>query len=952
MNLFIPKRLCAWIEKDHRDGPADTGRAICRVSLREKKREVRDRRSLSSLVEASCKSKNKGRPWKALAALLLIVGTATLSVACGQGVTPTPKPTVPVSGQTGQAAPAETTVGESADWSLLPARTMSISAGKSERIDPANGAELTLPLGILPEGDNAQLVVSDPNPELRRELEAMFQQVSPFYSLKAQGESDGAGVAQFSLPVTKGSFYLLELFDGKYVALTPLEASSGKFSFSVPVHSGLTSGGNDSFAFEGTYSFSVVSNTSVSQAPSGVVPIVFRHEQSDPRDCGISRDVVQDGYMKNPRSVITSVCRRNPANTVRVLYYPQDTPKVTSDQADQVVNTVEKIMSTYEKEGFSAADLKNSGYRVNIAVKKGKGDPYYSPGNGTIYVPEDSLGAAALDEELAHECAHWVQDDSYNMTAAYIKSKTGVSTADTWWLENSAEYMVTLYKPEYLEQNLRTYGATSPRDHNTPFQVAPNEWNDQLYVHLQLLKVFICENPSVCPLSEARFKEAINKGEYPFDSDAVDKVSKNLGEYARYLLGASPQQANAAVPLTGAVASGIGYGEFVRPKLEKGAYSFDFSGYEPQMRKDIRDNVAEVNVEAPIEKGGVYPLVLDLPANADVVGAPSVIEIEPGTPFYYREGDGEIQYDPGTKKLVLGPVHNTLGLNKIRIVAVAADGPKVFKARVHPVDLEGDWVFQYESLINNGLQCEVQGSGSGNGGIDLSSFPAYVSYATSIPAAVTGTYKRDPQGSTYSWTDDPSTDHSFMTDSNGTTLLVIKGSSLVDGKGVVVDSLLSIPPPKQAGLPWQGLKMGLISSASLALLVFPMRKKNKAGAGLICLALIFLSGCVGIHGEFHTLTQLDSLVPAQGKGIAELTQGSLAASSEDTGNLIPLYVAKGVTSATVDETQSLKVTAPGGSTQQSQVHCVGTMTYRVTGYLFEDGVITKLTLFQPADSDG
>ena len=220
---------------------------------------------------------------------------------------------------------------------------------------------------------------------------------------------------------------------------------------------------------------------------------------------------------------------------------------------------------------FLAAQLVNkSESRVNVQYLKGTGDPYYSPSNSTIYIPEDSAAEIieTLSWELAHELAHWVQDYSYNFTRAYWGNVAGTSPIGKWWLEVSAENMVFLFDPAAVENNLTYYGMTTVSTHNTPFQYSPNLWNDQLYNHAQLVKVFMCENSAVCPISESGFIEAINQGAFPYEGEAaVNQITENLAEYARYLLGKPPQSANAAIPIMNAVKSGRGYGEFIESSL-------------------------------------------------------------------------------------------------------------------------------------------------------------------------------------------------------------------------------------------------------------------------------------------------------------------------------------------------------------------------------------------------
>jgi hypothetical protein len=411
-------------------------------------------------------------------------------------------------------------------------------------------------------------------------------------------------------------------------------------------------------------------------------------QQADPRSCGFESFTSVTGKLP------LNFCRQNLEGTIKVNVPSAYGKKANIENVDHVVDVIEEIIDTYGNNGFTAAQLKKTGNRIHVVIKSGSGDPYYSPSNGTVYIPDDSVskGSSNLEWELAHELAHWVQDYTYNFTSAYWANMSGSSNR-TWWLEVSAENMVFLYDPAAIEHNLTFYGTTTVSTHNTPFQYRPNLWNDQLYNHAQLVKVFMCDNPAICPISESGFIEAINQGAFPYnDENVVNQVSINLEDYARYLLGESPQNANSQIPILSAVKTGSGYGEFVESAVTRqGVSELRITGYEPQMARSGEQGSQIINVEADIQHGGVYPLVVNVGSNAGLERMPLQVRVSASAPFYYRIGEGDVQYSDGSKDMILGVVHPVWGAKKIRIVAIAPDEDVTFNAEIRDVDFSGVW---------------------------------------------------------------------------------------------------------------------------------------------------------------------------------------------------------------------------------------------------------------------
>jgi len=118
-----------------------------------------------------------------------------------------------------------------------------------------------------------------------------------------------------------------------------------------------------------------------------------------------------------------------------------------------------------------------------------------------------------------------------------------------------------------------------------------------------------------------------------------------------------------------------------------------------------------------------------------------------------------------------------------------------------------------------------------------------------------------------------------------------------------------------------------------------IKQKKMAIPLLLVFVVIINSACAGwsISGEMRTTTKLDQFNMAEGKSLGELL------SDESLGvdrSIKPLYAVKGESVATFDIIEEVSASFFDESTTKS-VRCTGTVTYRVNGYLFEDGLITE-----------
>ena len=119
-----------------------------------------------------------------------------------------------------------------------------------------------------------------------------------------------------------------------------------------------------------------------------------------------------------------------------------------------------------------------------------------------------------------------------------------------------------------------------------------------------------------------------------------------------------------------------------------------------------------VQVTAAIQKGGVYPLWVAngkgyaAGSRADgLPGAPGVLKIEAGTPYWISLDGAAPQFNDGSKPLTIAPLSAKLGKGLARIVAVAPDGDKSFHASLGLADFSGDWTanISNQKVIRGGL---------------------------------------------------------------------------------------------------------------------------------------------------------------------------------------------------------------------------------------------------------
>jgi hypothetical protein len=821
-------------------------------------------------------------------------------------------------GQPGSADPAQQSDNSSgAQVAVKPVETVAAPADGAPHAD-SHGVTLAVPGEALAEGGQVNLAANDLQAPWRKTIESAVSIDTPFYSLAAQGKNDTNGSLSISFPAANPGSRILAVIDNEYLVELGQAPQNGQLTLKTRAGPTDTTGLKPPPDYDGSGSiyYAVITPKSALRLPAGS-QLAAWHNQADERNCIPDLSIIGGAAI--------NLCRQNPTGTLQVML--PTTKRDFLPQVDMMVDKIEAVMKKYNDLGFTAAQLSTSSPML-VRVSTKVSSPSYYPLNGVLYIPVDTVSKIATlsPTDVYHEMAHWIQAVKYSTRIAYYSGER------TWWLETSAENMVMLVEPSYVGKNLATYGTISGSENGLALQDSSYQWPGDYYVQAQLVKVNLCDSAN-CPLSPASFAKAISEGVYPLmDGGKKAQVSENLKDYAFYLLGKPPALANSAIPLSGPVKSGEGYGEYIRvTRTTNTDIKYDYNGSDPQMRKDSKDGKDAVAIEAKIKKDGVYPLMV-AGGQGEHPGLPVELDIEPGAPFYYTIDDGDLKYSDGSKELKLLPIHGAMGIKKVRLVAMGENGGEVFKARVQPLDLQGAWVVMVTGAKTGGsMTC-----GGGSGKIDNPDGTAQLmAYILSL-ASGTGDMKTDPTGRSLDWSAVASRVPAQFTKGN----LTYKATALLSGEAVQFQANVDLPRASdESGLPPAAPLAAAVVGAPL---LWRMRKRLnprsvRVVTNLLLIAFLALvsTGCfgMGMYGSATLDAKLQKIEYVGGQDTGVLT-ASKDVSGTPTGK--PLWKMTGT--GTYDVTFNIETTvtdADGKDTTEVNI-CTGKVTYPIVGFIYKD----------------
>lgn len=854
-----------------------------------------------------------------------------LNVACQNAPTSSPTASEPPTGDVTQPGtvpptavseptPSPTPLPLPETASFAPQNTTAVAADGSP-IQAENGIVVQLETTAVDQATAVTLNQLNIDPAWQAALAQAYTIETPFVTLTTAGLNDSTGRATLRLPAPAPNSRLIAIIDGSYLAVLGVVPQDGYLETAVRIGPASTEEATQigSLAPGGSLHYVVLSPNSVSQHK----PDHTARLAADPHNCGIEVD---------PYLGVLSICRQNSGGTVQVNYHPRISG-MSESLGDQLAEAIATAMTRYEQLGFTAAKL-SADSPMRVIVNSATGDPQYRSANGIIYLPVDAAQGmiSATDLATVHEMAHWIQDEAYNMAWAYW------SGSKTWWLETAAENMVMLHTPAYLPDNLTTYGTISTSDNRLALQQSPYQWPGDFYVHAQLVKVNMCPDTAVCPLSEKTFVEAINTGLYPLDdAGAQAKLTANLDSYANYLLGAPPINGNTAIPLNEPVATGSGYGEYIQISQKSNTlYNITLNGYAPQMQKNSNTQGEGVDIQATLQKDGVYPLLITSGINGRTPGLPVMLATQPGAPFWYRLGDAPPMYHDGGSELLLGPVHTALGIPHLRLVALSKTGEQQFKARLQLVELQGAWLLSPKELISGSITCLTE-DGKPDEEMNPAALPMFLTFV-----GLMGDFKPDNGALGYTWNWNMNRVNEEIAPYIGSALLFNGAAALAADD---IRAQLGFEWVKQEGKAppaWPALALGTILALPVLGAIGHRKRPYLSLLGLT-VALLLLVGCVGIGLNFwgHINANL-SLTKAEyigGEGVP-IIGGPDDFSNQDAQ---PVWKLWGTADYEVDFTFAFDATtsdSAGNQVKQSAItHCTGTPRYNVELWIFEDLVL-------------
>lgn len=812
----------------------------------------------------------------------------------------------------------------SSQTSFTLSQTVSAPADGNPHSDE-RGVGVQIPQGALAEGAAAQMNAYAPAGALVQTLNRDFKLETPFYQVQVPGKDSATGRATLSFPISNPGAQVIALIDQKYVAFVGGVFQDGALRVKARVApqdlTGLKRAAANTAAGDIRYAVISPKTSSMPAAPPSGKLVAGRLAPLT----GPTLAEPNCYHWGTASETGSSWSCHNQARTVSVTW--NDPLKMTPDDGMNVIRMMEDTMGKYYSLGFTAAEL-SAWFPMQVVVDASVQAPNYKASNGVLYLPLDAAQHAKMDRSLAHEIAHYLQDGGwvggYNMIGAYWSGGSKY-----WWIETSAENMVMLILPDYVGENLAFYGKIASDNNSTAFQFSPFQWPlEEFYVQAQVVKLNMCAN-AACPISQASFVQAINKASYPFnDSSAQKKVSDNLEDYARYLLGTPPLKSNTGIPLMAAKTGEYGDAVVAR-QGRSGELDFQITGYPPQIQAETKDGTKIVVVKAPLQKDSVYPLRVMGASDTRVAGLPVALTVKPGTGLLYRTDDAAPKSHDGSKELVIQPINATMGISNVRLVALGKNGGETMQAQIAPVDLGGAWIVIQRKLVRNGIQCTSSDPKTLSGGLK----PEGV-VALQMMASALGDFKGDPgTPGSLTWTLAPSRIPAGSKPSD----LQFQGQALVGGDSIQLQTQLVIPQKKSSeSLPIFVGATALLSPAALLGRRFG-KKWAVLGVGILLIVLVLLmSGCFGfeLYGRFDGNVTFKKLEYIGGKGTVVIgaTEDLTAQPIWKMSNGKAVYQTDFTAVVTTDS-------EAGKAPEKAVMQCTGDVEYEVDGNIVENVVI-------------
>ena len=573
---------------------------------------------------------------------------------------------------------------------------MMVTPGQNVQYN-VHGVGIRVPDDAVSEGEQAQFITAALNDNLTSSIAEDYEIESLAYSVVTTGEGDGVGLAELTFPSDGPDDRLAVIIDDTYVGVLSVVPENGTLTVNPHIVPGVSE------RYPNRYVVIRPRTTSHQNHPGDdAIFISNRSPSTLPASSNPLSGELVDCWD------LLYTCRKNTAGTV-LVYFSKGA--LTDDQIKAIIAATLDVLGKYN--GLALKDTEPTA-KTPIEVVVTGNVLYYQPSNANIYVPLEqvqTIASAGTRANLAHELAHMVQDNHYNMTLAYKFQD------ERWWLEMAADNMAMLYEPDYQNIHLQAGGASLWDDDSgtrVGFQLAPFLWQgdeDVRNIHAQLVKLGICDDAQSCFFSQDAFVSAINGGEFPFSRATTrEKYGHLIPQLGRYLLNSTPLAGNTAIVLPPAVATGNNIGETVIVREKDSRPRFEH--YSPINTGQLQTVNNALRVLARTDAQAVYPFRVTNPgktvgagARSYVPAAPIFLKIQNGPRLFYSVDNGPLVDETGGRALYIAPIHDTLGLEMVRLVALAPDAGMTFSATVGFADLEGDWVVNDLQVVSASGTC-------------------------------------------------------------------------------------------------------------------------------------------------------------------------------------------------------------------------------------------------------
>lgn len=857
-------------------------------------------------------------PWLRIIGAFVILGLCVGAVGVGSclyflNLAGAPKITEAVQQTQAASPPTDTQAGTT---TFTPGKTTTAQAGSGPVNDEA-GVALQVPAGAA--DAPAQMVAFALTGDMAQKLGDTYKVETDFYGVSVQGQAEGAGGADLSFPAPSPDSRLLAIIDQQYAVLLSETPQDGKLGTQARL------GASEAAKSTSIY-YAVVTQKKSSAVPPAALFINLLGQITTGKSCS---PPTFDAWIHPQR------CQSNQEGSIMVVWPVKS--DITYIDADGIVNSIEATVNQYANTlHFSGAHFTAAAPLI-VVITPDEPTPIYRTSNGVIYIPlEKNINLGPSNKDLWHEMGHLIENKSYNMYIA------GNVPSKLWWMEVATENMVMLLDSSYVKGNLDFYGSAT--NLNSPvyiFQSAPYQWPCEgflgtgwgnhgtcgdYYIHAQLVKVNMCDSPA-CALSQDSFVQAINNGTYPFENaDTQQRLTNNLEDYARYLVGKSPQNSNTAIPLDG-VKTQNKYGQQLTIlQSTKSNFSFLEEVAAPQVTVKAVMGVDGRSIDAPLEKDGVYPLQVSSGNGGRFPGLAAALIIDPGVPFYYRLDDGDLQYSDGTKEVTIAPIHANIGIKVVRLAAWSRTGGQSFKARLEPVDLKGAWVIQLGKQVSNSVKCGDPGdSGLMPDNVVLAAanyFPLFLGMGDMEPV-------KDATGLEWSLMPARLPENTKAGDFEFESVVNLETEDIqMQGKLTLPQQTSQRPLPAESG------NLALVILLPAAWLKRLSNRKNQRWltlAVVFLLLALLLSGCMGVYGSLDAQFKITGLEYQGGDQKATWTLGSPLDAK-------PIWA---ITKGTVTYNVNLTMEADSqkdllGEPIKTTVVCSGPITFEVTGAIYPD----------------